>query len=204
MNTYYSQNDEERVLVELFNGFTGKFLDVGAYDGVEMSNTRKLLELGWSGVLVEPAPHNFEKLIQNCVEYSDRTVLIQAAMSDKRGMTKFWIDSSPGRFWSTTINEGLVESGSVIAPIKSQVYLMTCTISDLEQFGPFDFISLDAEWEDLKIFRTMPVSMLESCKAICVEASGCGGQQDLFKSIFDKIGFKVHHVTPENFIAVRK
>lgn len=200
----YSQNNEEEFLVKLFAGFTGRFLDIGAYDGVDMSNTRRLLELGWSGVLVEPSPHNLQNLIKNCDPFKDRTVLIQAAVSDRTGLARFWIDNSPGRFWSTTINQGLLESGSVIEPLKLSTFVMTCTMTDLEPFGPFDFISIDAEWEDLKVLRTIPVSMLENCKAICVEAAGHGGQYDLFRSIFSKIGFTVVHATPENLIAVPK
>ena len=36
--------------------FKGTFLDLGAYDGVDLSNTRALTELGWAGVCIEPNP----------------------------------------------------------------------------------------------------------------------------------------------------
>ena len=51
----YSQNDEEKVILGWFRDKkkkVGRFLDVGAYTGLELSNTRALMEKGWSGVCV--------------------------------------------------------------------------------------------------------------------------------------------------------
>lgn len=51
----YSQLDEERVIVDWFRDKpVGKYLDIGAWDGIEMSNTRRLAELGWAGVPYGP------------------------------------------------------------------------------------------------------------------------------------------------------
>ena len=48
----YSQNDEERVILEYFAGKTdGRFVDVGAWSGATFSNVWALMELGWSGVM---------------------------------------------------------------------------------------------------------------------------------------------------------
>lgn len=47
------------------------FLDVGAHDGVSLSNTQKLEENGWRGTCVDPTPSHFHgrkcKLIQKAV-----------------------------------------------------------------------------------------------------------------------------------------
>ena len=43
---------------------TGYFVEVGAYDGVNMSNTLMLEKMGWRGVCIEPNPRYFEKLKQ--------------------------------------------------------------------------------------------------------------------------------------------
>jgi hypothetical protein len=57
----YSQNDEERVINGVLDD-AGDFLDVGAFDGKLFSNTLKLYERGWGGVLVEPSPKAFDGL----------------------------------------------------------------------------------------------------------------------------------------------
>ena len=60
----YSQGGEEKVIVEYFDGYRGTFLDIGAFDGKTFSNTKRLSDLGWRGVLVEPAPKPFFALIE--------------------------------------------------------------------------------------------------------------------------------------------
>ena len=61
----YSQNDEENVVKNYFNGKIGTFLDVGSNDGKTLSNTFALSLSGWRGVLVEPSPKAFSALREN-------------------------------------------------------------------------------------------------------------------------------------------
>lgn len=199
---YYSQNDEERFIVEFFKDFKGRFLDVGAFDGVNLSNTRKLLELGWTGVLVEPEAHNFLECIKNSKGYEDKVVLVQVAVSGVPGLKKFWVDTTQDREWSTTINEELFKSGSVLAPIKIDMRVPACLIGDLEPFGPYDFISIDAEWEDLAILNTMPESMLRSAKLFCIECRA--GERDVMKKALSDRGMEVVYETNENLLCVNK
>jgi FkbM family methyltransferase len=54
---YNAQFDEDRLLAEVFNGkLDGRFVEVGAYNGVANSNTYYFEQLGWSGVLIEANP----------------------------------------------------------------------------------------------------------------------------------------------------
>jgi len=56
----HSQNDEERHILDAFRGRPeGNFLDIGAYDGITLSNTYCLALKGWSGVCAEA--RRFEK-----------------------------------------------------------------------------------------------------------------------------------------------
>jgi hypothetical protein len=55
----YSQNGEEQVILDIFDtlGITkGHLVDLGAGDGYSMSNTRALLERGWTGDLYDGDP----------------------------------------------------------------------------------------------------------------------------------------------------
>ena len=61
----YSQNGEDGIVAEIFRriGTTNKFcFEAGAADGRWMSNTRKLIDEGWSAVLVESDPDRLEDL----------------------------------------------------------------------------------------------------------------------------------------------
>lgn len=69
---YYARHGQDKFLNEnIFkNKKNGVFVDVGAYDGVESSNTLFFEEsLGWSGICIEPLQDAFKKLKgnRNCV-----------------------------------------------------------------------------------------------------------------------------------------
>lgn len=74
-----SQYGEHEAILKHFAGRIGTFLDIGALDGVTISNTRPLADLGWSGVCVEPSPQAFAKLMQNYAG-NDRITLVNAAI----------------------------------------------------------------------------------------------------------------------------
>jgi FkbM family methyltransferase len=81
---YVSQIGQDKWVCEIYsNKEHGYFLDVGAYNGVTISNTFHLeKELGWTGICVEPLPTAFEELRANrscicenvCVAPSSGTV----------------------------------------------------------------------------------------------------------------------------------
>jgi hypothetical protein len=65
---YYSQQGEDGVIAEVFKriGTTNKWcLECGAGDGLFLSNTRRLIEAGWTGVLVEADASKAERLAAN-------------------------------------------------------------------------------------------------------------------------------------------
>lgn len=47
------------------NKSTGLFVEVGAYDGIQFSNTYHLAKLGWEGILFEPHPQLYQDCIRN-------------------------------------------------------------------------------------------------------------------------------------------
>ncbi len=59
---FKAQFGEDRILWEVFRQrCEGYFIEVGAYDGVTLSNTYFLEQMGWCGILVEPIRQLCEK-----------------------------------------------------------------------------------------------------------------------------------------------
>lgn len=54
-------------ILNYFNNYKGTFLDLGARDGVEMSKTHALVELGWIGLCFEHKTEMFAKLKNRCL-----------------------------------------------------------------------------------------------------------------------------------------
>lgn len=70
----YSQNGEDGVIEAIFNkiGTNNKWcLEVGAADGILFSNTRYLLEQGWTCLLIESDTENYKRLVENCKDYAN-------------------------------------------------------------------------------------------------------------------------------------
>lgn len=65
--SYYSQCGQDKLVHEIFKDLKyGYFVDVGAADGVQISNTYFLeSEWEWDGICIEPHTSNFEKLRVN-------------------------------------------------------------------------------------------------------------------------------------------
>ncbi len=75
---FRSQFGEDRVLWEMFrHQCSGFFIEVGAYDGVTLSNTFFLEQMGWRGILIEPIP----QLCQRAAQSRPRSRIIHAACS---------------------------------------------------------------------------------------------------------------------------
>jgi len=58
----YSKEGQDLWVLEQKKDKKGYFVDIGAYDGVETSNTKKLEESGWEGICIEGNKEMFEKL----------------------------------------------------------------------------------------------------------------------------------------------
>lgn len=57
---YFSINNLDKQLEKYLGHEGGYFVELGAYDGVTQSNSLYFeINKGWSGVLIEPVPHNF-------------------------------------------------------------------------------------------------------------------------------------------------
>ena len=68
---YFGQNGEDYLLWNFFDfRKIGFFLDIGAHDGVALSNTKSFEEQGWSGICVEPIPRVFAA----CLEARKRVI----------------------------------------------------------------------------------------------------------------------------------
>ena len=86
--SYHSEmGQDKRLNDELFHDRRGlTFVDVGAFDGVEFSNTLAFeKDYGWKGVCVEPHPERFQQLAAN----RPKSICVNAAAGSKSGTQRF-------------------------------------------------------------------------------------------------------------------
>jgi FkbM family methyltransferase len=191
----YSQEDEEFHILEAFpfDKSNGRFLDIGAGDPFDKSNTRALFELGWSGVMIEPAPRYMEALL---LEYGKepRITLLQAVVATAGGVYELQISDQP----SSTIVCLVPARDDVTYYGKMLVWASTPEDIAL-RFGGFDFINIDAEGVSGEIFlRIMELDWDTRC--ICVEHDE--RTTELLKAA-TKRGYKCTYANGTNLIVVK-
>jgi len=170
--TDYSQNGEQRVILEAFGGFVGNFLEIGACDGKLVSNTLALVERGWSGVMVEPSPRAFMALHERHGN-NPKLTLVHAAVSTgwEYGFSEFWDESTIGGY--STTEESNRAKWQHLAKFPGPFWLPTIPMSAiLSQFGNnIDFLSIDTEGTSTDLFLEFPFGGVRP-NVVCVEHDG--------------------------------
>lgn len=168
---YYSQNDEEKIITDYFAARgrkTGTFADLGACDGKSFSNTRRLFELGWGGVMVEADPRHFADLatLYRDQAWESRVELVNAALDVDRGCKKFFAMGGATSSFSEKHAKKWMAAGDKHVP----VWLHTVTIFDVmnAKAPPWHFITIDLETWTWTVLQHMNLRAL-GCECICIE-----------------------------------
>lgn len=162
---YKSQIGQDEFIDNFFQKKEGLiFLDIGAHDGVSLSNTYFLEKnRNWSGICIEPQPSEFEKLKNN-----RNCVCLNVAISDYEGETNFThiegyanmlsgIDENYDERHRNRIQSEVEVYGGKINNIKVTVKKLQ-TILDEENLLDIDFCSIDTEGSEFKILKSIDFS----------------------------------------------
>lgn len=189
-----AQRGEDVAAINYFGGKVGRFLDVGAWDGVTMSNCRALAEAGWSGVCVEPAVKSFMSLMYN-YETFQNVELVHAAIMADHGLSKFWnTDDALSSFSPKHVRVWRDNAG---VPFR-RIWAPHVTFQTLFEAlpGPYDFVSLDAEGFSVTLLQMLdPIRI--GAKLVCVENDGRIPEIKMWGNLY---GFHQVHRTEENVL----
>lgn len=161
----YSQNNEEQWITDYFGGHVGTLLDLGANDGITLSNSRAAILRGWSGVLVEASPQTFARL-RYLYHGNENIEVHNAAMSIRSGSAELYESGSHLNTGDTGILSTLVQAErDKWAPTThfSPVWVECLTFQDLlkrSQFSEFDLITMDIEGMDETVLMQMDLSAM--------------------------------------------
>jgi FkbM family methyltransferase len=190
----YSQNNEEQHILEYWSGQTGRLLDIGAYDGKTFSNTKALIDRGWSGVMVEASPRCFASLMET-YRGNPKVDLLQALVGYGTGVVKF--HDSMGA--CATTDQECFDRWS---PHQKDFQTINLPVLDVgllfDRFGfDFDFINIDCEGMDWGILQRIPLAKMKT-RMVCVEYGKHGSQIQQF---MESLGpWKAIHANMENAI----
>lgn len=163
---FYSQYGQDKYIYrEFFNKKThGVFVEVGADDGIDRSNTYFFeTEMEWTGLCVEPSPTRFVALRQNrncycencCVYNYDGIVDFFDIIGCGKGLSG--IINEYNKEHNKRINKELAAFGSDKS-ISHKISVPCFTLDTLlrkYQIHKIDFCSIDTEGSELNILKTI-------------------------------------------------
>ena len=162
MNKYKAQFGEDRLLDERFGHKTnGYYVEVGAYNGVDLSNTFYFEGIGWTGVLIEADPEMAEvcraarrnsKVVNCAVVAPDSPPLVTFEVSEEcRGLSSLLLDADHrNRIKRFT---GRVKIRRVRVPGRTlDSVLQECGSPEI------DFMTIDVEGNEWDVLRGFTIS----------------------------------------------
>ncbi len=195
----YSQNNEETFIVEYFQGKApGKFIDIGAFDVYMFSNVRKLYEMGWSGILVEPSPSLYRSISDHYAAES-RIEVLNCAVGAYNGDIDFY--ESTGDAVSTTDENHMNKWNAAGVPY-NKIRVQQVNVADFmsSYCKDVDFLSIDTEATNITLFRKTPDFVFEQIKMLCIEHDN---NKEEIETRLKKYGFTTRYVNAENIILAK-
>ena len=125
---------------------TKRFVEAGAFDGLFISNTKRLFDIGWSGVCIEPVSSAYSRLEQ--LYQGTNVSCIQKAVSSKEGFVTI-TDAGAG---------SMLCNGDTNGPTQEVQSSGLTTILDELNIDDFDFLSIDVEGPDFEVLKTLDFS----------------------------------------------
>jgi FkbM family methyltransferase len=150
---FYSQwGQDEFVVSVLKEKRNGYFVDIGAYDGITISNTYYLeKELDWKGLCVEANPHTY-----NMMTECRNTECINIAVAPYEKEVEILLNG-----WSSAINDSFTSS-EILKQNFESVKVNAITINELfERYNvpsEFDYLTIDIEGGELEILSQLDFS----------------------------------------------
>ena len=202
----YSQSNEQTYILDYFKGRKGTFIDIGANSGIDLSNTRALAELGWSGCFVEPSPKAFKKLKENYKGLKG-FFFYQVALGDHNGMAILQESSS----LLSSADVGLVSTFEVsemqrfkrictYEPVQVKMYKWKTFYNRL-RIKEFSFVNLDVESYEMHILPDMDLSKTE---LLCIEHNGSEEKKRMYLECTSKFGLnKIIYESGENVLIAK-
>lgn len=149
---------QRKILFHVYNvilgGKTdGTFVEVGAFDGVNYSNTYGLLKSGWLGLLIEPDPSSIEKLKYNLKELNYK--LFPFAASNKSGQIKLYQNEE----FSSAVPNKVLGIGSKKFKRDNFTLVETKTLDQiLVGIETYDLLNLDVEGYEIEVLKGYDIS----------------------------------------------
>lgn len=150
----YSQLDQDLNVIKFYDSKEcGFFIEIGASDGIELSNTYLLeTKYKWNGICCEPIPNNFEKLVKN----RSKSICYSEAVYNQSGLT-LTFDIANKCDLLSGISEHIDKHKSTVDSNKTSIQVQTISLLDVLKNASapsfIEYMSLDTEGSEFEILK---------------------------------------------------
>jgi len=207
---YYSQHGEDFLLWEFFDRKpSGFFVDIGAFDGVHLSNSYSFEQQGWKGICVEAHPKYFNL----CMNARPRSISVNAAcVGDESVESVDFLTEELGLLSGITTgretdvlrrytSRGLEFDGFKSVRVKA-VTLNRLFEEHLPPDTEIDFISIDVEGSEFDILKGFSFELYQP-RVIVFEANTGEAQKQLDAFLRQRAGYIYARTLDVNAFYVR-
>ncbi len=210
---FFSQSGEDKILFEKYfknyNHSNGVFLEMGALDGILYSNTKFYEDtLGWKGILIEPNPVQYNKLISNRPKAKCYNELVSDLVEpiefqyflEGHAAVSGVKDTLPQSHFDTYFNRFTNLPQSII---KMKPKSLT-SILNSSGYDHIDFFSLDVEGHELNVLKSLDFQNTIPIYLILMENLGDTPENELCKEILQSNGFEYQGKCAHNDVYINK
>jgi FkbM family methyltransferase len=205
----YSQNHEDDLVLSYFGSSKKNVLEIGANDGITLSNSRLFIQNGWSAHLIEPNAMVFNKLMSLYGE-NNEVICYKLGIADSSGSKVFYesgslLGSEDHSLVSSIDKKETDRWKGVVSFTESEAYFLTWQ-DFLAKYNlqntDFNYISIDAEGYDWSILQQINLSQ-HNCEVLCIEWNSIPAMDSLFQNYASQHGLYEIHRNAENIIFAR-
>lgn len=166
--------DREDIFIDKILGYKKKgfYIDVGAYDPVRVSNTKRFYDRGWSGINIEPSKENHKKFVL----HRKRDINLNLGVGNKNSQMKFY------KFIPDTLSTFSIKEKSKYEKLGHRfldteivnVKKLNYILNKYCQNKKVDFLSVDTEGYDFEVLKSNDWKKFRP-KVICIETANYRG-----------------------------
>src|SRR3990167_2939256 len=143
-NNFYGQDNIDKWLVDnLILPDKGVIVDVGAGDGINMSNSKHFEDKGWKAICIDADPRVAKALKKN------RKHGYSALVSTKKEKQTFYMSNNTPDISGIIKTDGNKDKTTELLPVTLESILLK------EKIGKIDILSIDTEGSEIDAFKSM-------------------------------------------------
>jgi len=160
----YAQHGEDVVIQEFFpQGYKGVCIDVGAVDGINMSNSLHFEKNGWFCICCEANPDMYEDLKMNRLEAVHGAIGAQDLLEVEFNIVNLTAQGGNETAVSAvTIDERLLRQHEFLQPqirkINVPMYSLDTVLLKYPAVQNIDFVSIDTEGTELEVLKGFDIN----------------------------------------------